>query len=85
MDIPLKHLRCDVDPHGNERFYASKNRRSIRLREAPGSPGFLEYRAALTSLEGPTAAPKKARQVRTLEWLADEGHWRRVDGLRDSA
>lgn len=75
MEIKLKYLRSDVDARGNVRNYARTKGRSIRLREPPGTPKFLEeYQAALEVLKGKQKTPGKTDQIGTLGWLAEQWH-----------
>jgi integrase len=71
--IDLPYLMEDTDRHGNHRIFARRNGRKIRIREQPGTPGFMAaYKAALEILG---ATPEKsvtrgAPAVGTMGWLA---------------
>ncbi len=63
MKLRLKYLVEDVDRHGNVRCYVRvKGRPKIRIREAPGTEGFMTaYQAALA---GQRLEPRLARLTR---------------------
>lgn len=74
VEIPRKYryVVCDVDRHGNARFYLRRPGHSkVRLRASPQSIEFdAEYRAALA---GTAAIESKPRgTVRTYRWLCHQ-------------
>jgi integrase len=73
MRLRLPYLVEDADRHGNIRLYVrKKGRRKVRIRETPGTAGFLEaYRVALTEVDQVPLQSCKARQASagTIRWL----------------
>jgi integrase len=71
VKIELPHLLRDKDRHGNARLYVRVHGKPmVRLREAPGSPAFLnEYTAALTAIKAGAPPPNAQPATDTLGWL----------------
>jgi integrase len=74
MRLKLPYLVEDADRHGNIRLYVrKKGRRKVRIRETPGTNGFLEaYRVALTEVDQVPVQSCKPRQgsAGTIGWLS---------------
>jgi integrase/recombinase XerD len=75
--IALKHIRRDIDRHGNVRLYLRvPGRRQVRLRQLPGSAAFVaEYQAALAAGEGgpvlkPADMPRGSLAATWAAWRA---------------
>lgn len=74
MKLDLPYLNPEPDRYGNVRLYVRRHGRRIRLREPPGSPGFLEaYTGALDALaadRGPEGSERLTAAPRgSLGWL----------------
>jgi hypothetical protein len=68
VKIELPHLLRDKDRHGNSRRIHGK--RMTRLREAPGTPAFLnEYTGALAAIKAGVTSPNAQPATNTLGWL----------------
>jgi len=74
MDIKLRFVHVDVDRYGHERLYfrRAKGQPKVRIREAPGTPGFYDrYHQLLALSEAGTLV------ISTKKDLAPaEGTWR---------
>jgi integrase len=73
LDLPF--LSSEPDRHGNDRLYARRNGRRIRLREKPGTEKFAKaYAQALEALAAPAPADERPSPIKaikgTLGWLA---------------
>jgi len=54
LKVDLPYLSAEIDRHGNDRLYVRRHGRRVRLRLAPGEPGFADaYSAAVRGLERP--------------------------------
>lgn len=64
MRVKLRHVREEVDRHGNVRIYVRvKGKQRVRIRAMPGTPEFLAaYDAAIKTIE--TGAPRQAAAVK---------------------
>jgi integrase len=73
MKLNLPYLSAEPDRHGNERLYARRFGRRLRIREASGSPAFLEaYTTAVRELSGRRPASTRCRPrhpTGSLGWL----------------
>jgi integrase len=75
VKLKLPYLVEDADRHGNVRVYVRvKGHAKVRIRQIPGSPGFLDaYREALRVLKSPAAVQirKEPQKIKTgtVRWL----------------
>jgi integrase len=75
MKLDLPYLSLDPDRHGTDRHYVRRFGRRIRIKEAPGTPAFLEaYGEAVRELSSRRQAPsplaiKKPHPPGSLGWL----------------
>jgi integrase len=74
MKFQLPYVVSDPDRHGNPRLYVRRHGRKVRIRQEPGTEGFLQaYHEALRALEPQGSPPpheiKRAR-AGSLGWLA---------------
>lgn len=75
VDVDLPYLSSEMTRHGARVLFVRRFGRRIRIREEPGTPGFLaEYQAALAELGGKPAAQPGAKITPfargTFGWLA---------------
>jgi len=86
MDIKLRFVHVDVDRYGHERLYfrRAKGQPKVRIREAPGTPGFYDRYHQLLALSeagtlvistqkarGAGSAPATSRRSIASAWTTE--------------